>query len=264
MGGSISAVHHYLAGAKATGTDDPKAIFAWMQKTPINDEFTTNGVLRPDGRMVHDVYLVQVKKPSKSKGPNDLAKLVSTIPGDKAFRPLDQGGLPVVGGKEGLGASGNRSRGRRIIRAMPDDVLLRAEHLTKSFAGFLAVKDVSLDVKRGSIHALIGPNGAGKSPYFNLLAVLTFPGPHLDKGREICRLKTHDVASLGIVLSSQIRRPSESTVLENVRVALQRFRSDSMLLAFGYGSAELDDRADALLAEVGLDGFADSQAAELP
>jgi branched-chain amino acid transport system substrate-binding protein len=97
--GLYSAVHHYLAGAKATGTDDPKAIFAWMQKTPINDGFTTNGVLRPDGRMVHDVYLVQVKKPSESKGPRDLAKLVATIPGDKAFRPLDQGGCPFVAKK---------------------------------------------------------------------------------------------------------------------------------------------------------------------
>jgi branched-chain amino acid transport system substrate-binding protein len=94
--GLHSAVHHYLAAAKATGTDDPKAIFAWMQKTPINDEFASNGVLRPDGRMVHDVYLVQVKKPNESKGPHDLVKLISTIPGDKAFRPLDQGGCPLV------------------------------------------------------------------------------------------------------------------------------------------------------------------------
>jgi branched-chain amino acid transport system substrate-binding protein len=97
--GLYSAVHHYLAGAKATGTDDPKAIFAWMQKTPINDGFATNGVLRPDGRMVHDVYLVQVKKPSESQGPRDLAKLIATIPGDKAFRPLDQGGCPFVAKK---------------------------------------------------------------------------------------------------------------------------------------------------------------------
>ena len=63
--GLYSAVHHYLAGAQATGTDDPKAIFAWMQKTPVKDEFATNGTLRPDGRMVHDVYLVQMKKPSE-------------------------------------------------------------------------------------------------------------------------------------------------------------------------------------------------------
>jgi branched-chain amino acid transport system substrate-binding protein len=97
--GVYSAVHHYLSGAKATGTDDPKAIFAWMQKTPINDEFATNGKLRPDGRMVHDVYLVQMKKPSESTGPHDLVKLVSTISGDKAFRPLADGGCPLVAAK---------------------------------------------------------------------------------------------------------------------------------------------------------------------
>ncbi len=97
--GLYSAVHHYLSGAKATGTDDPKAIFAWMQKTPINDEFTTNGKLRPDGRMVHDVYLVQMKKPAESTGPHDLVKLVSTIPGDKAFRPLAEGNCPLVAAK---------------------------------------------------------------------------------------------------------------------------------------------------------------------
>jgi branched-chain amino acid transport system substrate-binding protein len=97
--GVYSAVHHYLAAAQANGTDDPKAIFAWMQKTPINDEFANNGKLRVDGRMVHDVYLVQVKKPSESKGPHDLVKLVSTIPGDKAFRPMEEGGCPLVAKK---------------------------------------------------------------------------------------------------------------------------------------------------------------------
>ena len=97
--GLHSAVHHYLAGAKATGTDDPKAIFAWMQKTPVVDEFATNGTLRPDGRMVHDVYLVQIKKPAESKGPHDLAKLIATIPGEKAFRPMAEGGCPLVAKK---------------------------------------------------------------------------------------------------------------------------------------------------------------------
>ena len=97
--GLYSAVHHYLSGAKATGTDDPKAIFAWMQKTPINDEFTTNGKLRPDGRMVHDVYLVQMKKPAESTGPHDLVKLISTIPGDRAFRPMADGNCPLVAAK---------------------------------------------------------------------------------------------------------------------------------------------------------------------
>ncbi|HEY3919109.1 MAG TPA: ABC transporter substrate-binding protein [Stellaceae bacterium] len=97
--GLYSAVHHYLSAIKATGTDDPKAVFAWMQKNPVQDGFTSNGVLRPDGRMVHDVYLVQIKKPSESTGPNDLAKLITTIPGDKAFRPMDEGGCSLVAKK---------------------------------------------------------------------------------------------------------------------------------------------------------------------
>lgn len=96
MTGLYSAVHNYLLAAQATGTDDPKAIFAKMQATPINDAFATNGHLRPDGRMVHDVYLVQFKKPSESTGPNDVARLIATIPGDKAFRPMSEGGCPYI------------------------------------------------------------------------------------------------------------------------------------------------------------------------
>jgi branched-chain amino acid transport system ATP-binding protein len=151
---------------------------------------------------------------------------------------------------------------------MSDDVLLRAEHLTKSFAGFVAVKDVSLDVKRGSIHALIGPNGAGKTTFFNLLTrVLSVSsGRILYKGRDITALKPHDVALLGIVRSFQISATfPHLTTRENVRIALQRFRSDSY--AFWRSDAvlrELDNRAEALLAEVGLEGFADTHAAELP
>jgi branched-chain amino acid transport system substrate-binding protein len=94
--GLYSAVRTYLLAVQATKSDDPKKIFPWMQSHVIDDAFTTHGVLRPDGRMVHDVYLVQVKKPSESKGPNDLVKLVATIPGDKAFRPIDQGHCPYI------------------------------------------------------------------------------------------------------------------------------------------------------------------------
>jgi branched-chain amino acid transport system substrate-binding protein len=96
MAGLYSATRTYLLAAQATGTDDPKKIFPWMQSHVINDAFTAHGVLRPDGRMVHDVFLVQVKKPSESKGPRDLAKLIATIPGDKAFRPLAAGGCPYI------------------------------------------------------------------------------------------------------------------------------------------------------------------------
>jgi branched-chain amino acid transport system substrate-binding protein len=96
MAGLYSATRTYLLAAQATKSDDPKKIFPWMQAHVIDDAFTKHGVLRPDGRMVHDVYLVQVKKPSESKGPRDLAKLIAAIPGDKAFRPLDQGGCPYI------------------------------------------------------------------------------------------------------------------------------------------------------------------------
>jgi branched-chain amino acid transport system substrate-binding protein len=96
MAGLSSAVRTYLLAAQATKSDDPKKIFPWMQHHVIDDAFTKHGVLRPDGRMVHDVYLVQVKKPSESKGPQDLAKLLDVIPGDKAFRPMDQGDCPYI------------------------------------------------------------------------------------------------------------------------------------------------------------------------
>jgi len=96
MAGLYSATRHYLQAIKDAGTDDPAKVFEKMRTTPVNDAFTSNGKLRIDGRMVHDVYLVQVKKPSESTGPRDLAKLIATIPGDKAFRPLDAGGCPLV------------------------------------------------------------------------------------------------------------------------------------------------------------------------
>jgi branched-chain amino acid transport system substrate-binding protein len=96
MAGLYSATRTYLLAAQATKSDDPRKIFSWMQAHRIDDGFTANGRLRPDGRMVHDVFLVQVKKPSESKGPGDAVKLIATIPGDKAFRPMDQGGCPTV------------------------------------------------------------------------------------------------------------------------------------------------------------------------
>ena len=94
--GLYSAVRTYLLAAQATKTDNPKLIFEYMRAHIIDDAFTKHGVLRPDGRMVHDVYLMQLKKPSESKGPDDLSKLIATIPGDKAFRPMAEGGCPYV------------------------------------------------------------------------------------------------------------------------------------------------------------------------
>jgi branched-chain amino acid transport system substrate-binding protein len=69
---------------------------AQMRATPINDFMTHNGTLRPDGRVLRDMYLFQVKKPEESKGEWDLYKLVETIPAAQAFRPMSEGGCPLV------------------------------------------------------------------------------------------------------------------------------------------------------------------------
>jgi branched-chain amino acid transport system substrate-binding protein len=94
--GTYSAVNHYLKAVQAAGTDEAKAVMAKMKATPINDFMTKNGRLREDGRVIRDMYLVQVKTPQESKGEWDLLKLVVTIPGDEAFRPLAEGGCPYV------------------------------------------------------------------------------------------------------------------------------------------------------------------------
>ena len=83
--GDYSATMHFLNAVKAIGSDDPDKVMEQMKKTPVNDFFAKNGVIRPDGRMVHDMYLMQVKKPSESKYPWDYYRVVQTIPGDQAF-----------------------------------------------------------------------------------------------------------------------------------------------------------------------------------
>ena len=85
-----SSTMHYLKAIQAAGTDDTAAVMKKMQEMPINDMFAKNGKLRPDGRMVHDMYLFQVKKPSESKGPWDYYNLKGTIKGEEAFQPLAQ------------------------------------------------------------------------------------------------------------------------------------------------------------------------------
>ncbi|MBQ5946597.1 ABC transporter substrate-binding protein [Massilia sp. ST3] len=83
--GDYSAATQFLNAVKATGTDDADKVIAHMKKTPVNDMFAKNGSIRPDGRMVHDMYLMQVKKPAESKYPWDYYKVVATIPGDQAY-----------------------------------------------------------------------------------------------------------------------------------------------------------------------------------
>ena len=88
--GDYSATLHYLKAVQQAGTDEAKAVMEKMREMPINDPFTTHGVLRADGRMVHDIYLVQVKKPEESKDPWDVYKIIETIGGVDAFRPLSE------------------------------------------------------------------------------------------------------------------------------------------------------------------------------
>jgi branched-chain amino acid transport system substrate-binding protein len=94
--GDYSSTTHYLQAIQAAGTDDAKAVMAKMREMPINDFFAKNGRIREDGRMVHDMYVYEVKKPSESKGEWDYYKLRAVIPGDEAFRSLKDSACPLV------------------------------------------------------------------------------------------------------------------------------------------------------------------------
>jgi branched-chain amino acid transport system substrate-binding protein len=94
--GVYSSVTHYLQAVKATGTTDSAAVMKVMKATPINDFFARNGKIREDGRMVHDMYLFEVKKPSESKGRWDDYKLLATVPGNEAFQSLELSRCPLV------------------------------------------------------------------------------------------------------------------------------------------------------------------------
>src|SRR3954468_2972762 len=94
--GVYSSVLHYLKAVKAAGTTDSAAVMKLMKDTPINDMFARNGKIREDGRMVHDMYLFEVKKPSESKARWDYYKLLTTIPGSEAFQSLEASRCPLV------------------------------------------------------------------------------------------------------------------------------------------------------------------------
>jgi len=94
--GDYSGVYHYLKAIKAAGTDETKAVMAKMKATPVNDFFAKNGKIRDDGRMVHDMYLAEVKKPEESKYPWDYYHIRQVIPGDQAFMPLSNSKCPLV------------------------------------------------------------------------------------------------------------------------------------------------------------------------
>ncbi len=147
------------------------------------------------------------------------------------------------------------------------DCILETQELTKEFKGFVAVDKVNLRVKRGSIHALIGPNGAGKTTCFNLLTKFLIPtsGKIMFDGRDITQEKPAQIARQGVIRSFQISAVfPHLTVLENVRVALQR----EMGTSFHFWKSErslqtLDARAHELLDAVDLQQFAALPAVEL-
>ena len=94
--GIYSATTHYLQAVAAAGTDATEPVMEKMRATPINDFFVQNGKIREDGRMVHDMYLYEVKKPAESKGAWDYYKPVAEIPGEQAFLPLAESKCPLV------------------------------------------------------------------------------------------------------------------------------------------------------------------------
>ena len=147
------------------------------------------------------------------------------------------------------------------------DYILQAEGLTKKFSGFKAVSDVSLALERGSIHALIGPNGAGKTTCFNLLTKFLKPsaGEIRLNGRDITGLSPDAVARLGMVRSFQISAVfPQLTVLENVRLAVQRRRGGSFDFWRSKGVLrDLEPRALELIEAVGLEDMADVTAEAL-
>jgi branched-chain amino acid transport system ATP-binding protein len=152
-------------------------------------------------------------------------------------------------------------------RNMADDTILETRGLTKEFRGFVAVKDVSLRIRRGAIHGLIGPNGAGKTTCFNLLTKFlpVSAGTIVYKGIDITRHQPADIARLGLVRSFQISAVfPHLSVLENVRIALQRRRGRSF--DFWRNAKVLDqydNRARELLDAVGLSELAHALAVEL-
>ena len=151
---------------------------------------------------------------------------------------------------------------------MTEEFIIRTEELTKEFKGFVAVKDVALNVRRGSIHALIGPNGAGKTTCFNLITKFLTPtrGRILYNGVDITGDKPYEIALRGLVRSFQISATfPHLTLLENVRIALQRKLGTSFHFWKSERSVDvLNAEALSLLEQVGLGGFANRLAVDLP
>ena len=148
------------------------------------------------------------------------------------------------------------------------DVILEAKKLTKEFSGFVAVSDVNLQVKAGTIHALIGPNGAGKTTCFNLLTKFLTPttGQIIYKGQDITQKSSAEIARSGLVRSFQISAVfPHLTVLENVRLALQQNTGMSMHFWKSENTLNyLNDEAMTYIEQVGLENYAQDTAVSLP
>ncbi|NRP18337.1 Sulfate/thiosulfate import ATP-binding protein CysA [Ensifer adhaerens] len=151
---------------------------------------------------------------------------------------------------------------------MPDSApIIEARGLTRAFGGFIAVKNVNLKVRGGTIHALIGPNGAGKSTLFNLLTKFLSPsgGSIFFKGRDVTHMAPADIARLGLVRSFQISSVfPHLSAHENVRVALQARECETF--AFWKSNRtlrRLNDEASNLLESVGLADRSQTRASEL-
>jgi branched-chain amino acid transport system ATP-binding protein len=148
------------------------------------------------------------------------------------------------------------------------DYILEARGLCKEFLGFVAVNDVNLKVRKGSIHALIGPNGAGKSTFFNLLTKFLQPtsGTIHFHGEDVTQESPARLARKGMVRSFQISATfPHLTLLQNVRIALQhRLGATFAFWKSERALAQLDPRAMELLESVGLAELAHATAAELP
>jgi branched-chain amino acid transport system ATP-binding protein len=148
------------------------------------------------------------------------------------------------------------------------DFIIQTEGLTKEFKGFVAVNNVNLKVRRGTIHALIGPNGAGKTTCFNLITKFLTPtrGKIHYQGADITSDKPYEIARKGLARSVQISATfPHLTLLENVRIALQRKLGTSFYFWKSDRSVDvLNEEALDLLDQVGLSGFTDQLAVELP
>ncbi len=148
------------------------------------------------------------------------------------------------------------------------DFILETQNLTKEFMGFVAVDDVNLRVRTGTIHALIGPNGAGKTTCFNLITKFHGPtrGKIVFKGQDITNKNSSEIALIGMVRSFQISSVfPHLTVLENVRIGLQRRLGTAMHFWKSERTLDqLNDEAMSYLDQVGLAAFADETAVSLP